>query len=495
MKVRLPTKLFVLRNFQYMGFNVILALDTDGEEVIIPSVIKDTKGHGNAVTHSKPIDYDAFITWDDNRWWRQDMPNLLNGFIEGYEGQMPIDGKTRKDHRGSRVLRRYDYRDPRGHIEYGFCRMTWYCLSHPTPTTEYKFRVSLSVDKYVESNSRIEKNGWKYHRDRIVQYDFYVYETGWPPDVQWYNAGELNGSWDFSQKPYGQATGHFDRDSVLPASYYFWFNEPGVIWEGMPRSSFQERIMTAAFTKAFEQVPQYADNNIANMIEIGGLCKDILTANPEALDKWGKLTKKYAKQTAKAIASSNRLRGKFLRDAWMTYRYAYCTTSSDVKQAIDTAARRTVTYLKPLRFDGTVTLPNPYEEGGEVTCHVQFDIRINAKDALRDLHHYLQMYGVSPSLYKAWDLVPFSFVADWFFDIGGVLERWEREESINDYRFDNFWWSMKYTSRKGGRASYKCYARWSEYFIPDKLAKDYNSSSSTKTWLKRVADGYCLVHK
>lgn len=472
MKVRLPTKLYVLRNFQYAGFNVILALDTEGEYLDVPSHLKDTEGHGNSVTHAKPTNVTNLIIWDDNRWWRNDMPNVLNGFVEAYEGVMPVEGKTRKGHRGSRILRRYDYRDPRGHILYGYARMNWYCTSHPTLTTGYEFEVHLDVDYYVESNSRMEGTTWKYHRDRISSMNGHGtidMTVPWPQDVQWYDhIGENVGSWNYSQRPLGQAIGHLPTDPP-PATYYFWFNEPGVIWNGMPESLFQRRLMTAAFTKAFEQVPQYADNNIANMLEIGGLCVDLLTANPESLDKWGKLTKKYAKQRLAGLSVSNKLRGSLLRDAWMTYRYAYCTTSSDVQQAIDTASRRTVTYLNPLRFDGNATLPNPYEQGGEVTCHVQFDIVINAKDI--------------------------SFVADWFFDIGGVLERWEREDSINDYRFSNFWWSMKYTSRKGGRASYKCYTRWSEYFVPDTLASDYNSSSSAKTWLKRVADGYCLVHK
>lgn len=494
MKVRLPTKLRVLNVFQYNGVNVLYALDTEGEEVTVPSSLKCTRGHGNLCTHSKPFSVTELITWDDNRWWRSDMPNVLNGIVEGLEGSMPVPGSTRTGHRGVRVLRRYDYRDPWDHVVVGTTSINWYCTSHPTPAGGYYwFRVTETSDYAVTYDVKLSATGImsgleERHRMQIT------YETGWPTDPSWTEAPVYGSPRSVSSRGYGWATGHY-QDDLPSATYYFWFNELNVVWNGAPKTAFQEKLMSAAFTKAFEQVPQYADNNIANMLEIGGACLDLFRANPEALDKWGSLVKKYAKQTTQAIASSRKLRGKLLRDAWMTYRYAYCTTSSDVKQAIDTAARRAVTYLKPLRFDGNATLPNPLEDGGEVTCHVQFDIVINAKDVLRDLHHYLQLYGVSPSLYKAWDLVPFSFVADWFFDIGGVLKRWEQEDSILDYRFSNFWWSMKYNSRKGDRALYKCYSRWSEYFIPEHLVSDYNSKSSARTWFKRIADGYCLVHK
>lgn len=492
MEVRLPTGLYVLKNFQIQGVNVILGGVFDQEAIILRSHLKDTLGHGNKCTHAKPVEYDGLVQWDKNRFIKDDMPNHINrDDTFPTTGKLP-DGNTRRGHKGNRRVEYYWFSgmNDSNEIRWGVATIGWTCISDDSSPIGYRFNMTYRHDYYVAYNNRIVNGGWIYDQRSYRNY-YDQTNVGGVPDVSIEDGSLIRTQTNIRQKPYGQITGHYNQGLPQPTSY-FDFGELPFVWGEVPRSHFHERIMTAAFTNAFEQVPQYADNNIANMLEIAGVCKDMLTANPEALDKWGNLAKRYARDVKRGLSQAS-CRSKYLRDAWMTYRYAYSTTKSDVVQAIDTAGRRAVTYLKPLRFDGQVSLPNPFQEG-EVRCHVQFDIVINAKDMLRDLHHYLQLYGVMPSLYKAWDLVPFSFVADWFFDIGGMLEKQERESTINDYIFSNFWWSIKYLS-KDDLATYRCYSRWSEEFIPEKLARDYNQQSSAKTWLKRTLDGYCLAAK
>jgi hypothetical protein len=108
------------------------------------------------------------------------------------------------------------------------------------------------------------------------------------------------------------------------------------------------------------------------------------------------------------------------------------------------------------------------------------------------LHHYAQLRGVNLSGYKVWDLIPFSFIADWFVDIGGMLKDQEMLHSYADYIFGDFWWSIKYKTTDVEPYNSKVYSRWSEYYVPTSVIRSYNSAS-TGTWLKRAGDTVALT--
>lgn len=54
---------------------------------------------------------------------------------------------------------------------------------------------------------------------------------------------------------------------------------------------------------------------------------------------------------------------------------------------------------------------------------------VNDVDAMRRLNQYLQGGGISPSI--VWELTPWSWLADYFTNIGDTLDNWERSRAIS----------------------------------------------------------------
>jgi hypothetical protein len=105
---------------------------------------------------------------------------------------------------------------------------------------------------------------------------------------------------------------------------------------------------------------------------------------------------------------------------------------------------------------------------------------------IRSLKHYSYLHGLDISAYTVWDLVPFSFIADWFCDIGGKLQRQNDIDHYSDYIVSNVVWSLKYEAEVS-QVQNTFYSRWYDNNIPTEgLARCENASS--KTWLKRGAD-------
>lgn len=256
--------------------------------------------------------------------------------------------------------------------------------------------------------------------------------------------------------------------SRLPfPSYAFLVGEPGYEVSGRPLAEQIYPAMREAYKKAIAEFPKQADNNIANFMEIGEMIFDALHGDLSSVPKT-------------------------IDGLWMWYRYAYSTTKSDVKQAISYWDRLKSGIENGAEYHGTVTAR---VSGADIRVRWCGDVGLNTDDMQALMQHRLWSAGLEPTLYTGWDLVPFSFVADWFLDIGDTLEDMDNERhAYADYLVSNSCYSFQYI-RESDVGPILCYYR---FYRPPLQADGecYYSSrgrSSVATWLKRGADASVLT--
>jgi hypothetical protein len=473
MEMRLPTSLDGWYRLYWGNRPVCLiaAIETEGKVIDIPTLLKCTKGHGNRCSHVLPdVSLANAKEITGNYVVKGKEPHVNDGVYE-YSYSMSsgsTSGSQNSDH----------YKVEPERVERYVHTIRW-SMNPVTKLISWTWTCTKTVVRIVEKlpNRRVAVLNERYQYNNGGE--------GYPPHLGHYveKEGQLISS---SRSTYGLNTVNVRWDlKTLPAKRFFRFGEYDVLWNDRDWSQQIRDAMTLAFQDAFGQVPTYADNNIANMVEMGEFVMDALKP-----DGWSKFIAKYAGKLA-GVKTSARKAAKALGSLWLAYRYAYQTTKSDTRQAIDTASRRAVTYLKPLKFNGTYSWHDAYLHC-DVELRCEFSIVLNASNMLGMLHHYAQLRGVNLSGYKVWDLIPFSFIADWFVDIGGMLKDQEMLHSYADYIFGDFWWSIKYKTTDVEPYNSKVYSRWSEYYVPTSVIRSYNSAS-TGTWLKRAGDTVALT--
>lgn len=219
-------------------------------------------------------------------------------------------------------------------------------------------------------------------------------------------------------------------------------------------------------------------NSIANIREVVELLKDIKSGNIGAL--------------VSDIPSL--LKGKNIRKAasssWLGYRYSYSTTKSDIAEYKD----KLLPYLLDYNNGRHIVRSGISTSKGEAHCKVIY--RDRALSAVEQVYTLLKRTGLALDLYNAWDMVPLSFVADWFLPIGDYLEDFSQNWVANTQIFDiatittSWKWSHWIRDMRGGyRITY-----YSRSVTSDPPAfESYAEDPSSKTVLKRIVDAAALI--
>lgn len=169
-------------------------------------------------------------------------------------------------------------------------------------------------------------------------------------------------------------------------------------------SSLQTKLDTMYYDAVGEL--KFNMNNIANGTQVAGLFKSLRSLN--SLGK--QITKSAAEFAENGLA-------KDAADAWLKYRYAYLTTKSDVEEFVQKAITDKAADTGVLHCGGSL-------DGFALNMKIAYKPYEN--QCLNSLLEFISMpkrLGLDPSLYNIWDMVPFSFVVDWFVPIGDNLER------------------------------------------------------------------------
>lgn len=141
--------------------------------------------------------------------------------------------------------------------------------------------------------------------------------------------------------------------------------------------------------------------------------------------------------------------------AWLAYRYSYGTTKSDLEEASSYLGRAAdLLFTDRVRCNGAATLHLADDDIVTARCSLELE-----KSALSNLKSTIERYGLQLDGYAAWDLVPYSFIVDWFLDVGGALE-FGRRQNFARRISSNCWCSIErhWTNEYGCEEIY--YHRW-----------------------------------
>ncbi|MGD7175660.1 hypothetical protein [Ralstonia pseudosolanacearum] len=187
---------------------------------------------------------------------------------------------------------------------------------------------------------------------------------------------------------------------------------------------------------------------------------------------------------------------KTLKDWWLWYRYTYTTTKMDVEEFIEYFSDFKRKFNKQ-RFTLYTTLEDPRESiTVKWTCGVT--LHTHLVELVDQLDSVVQKLGLYPGMVNTWDLIPYSFVVDWFLSLGDIFQQLETNIRCNttDYVFERINYSVQCSLESGAYEGlrYRYYRRWSEDGPPPVRfwIGEGSYEPSTQTTLKRITDGVCL---
>jgi hypothetical protein len=260
----------------------------------------------------------------------------------------------------------------------------------------------------------------------------------------------------------------------------------------------------AAYVEALDDIPRACDNQLQNIVAVLSMLEMIAFESNELFSKWcdakypklnlskqlkgdwyrtnrwgqSRLQVLYAKfksSTSKILdqtcideflAAKRDQFGK-LSSAWLQGRYVLTTSVSDLGQAWDYWYDQAAMWLKTRsaskKCHGSVEL-----ESGRFQCSMT--VQEKALPGIVKFFELAYTHGMEPNAYVLWDLVPFSFIVDWFYPVGNAFEGYTKSTHYTpelwDYlpRYDGnaMCYSVSYVSQTASFGSVDVYTRWYE---------------------------------
>jgi hypothetical protein len=181
---------------------------------------------------------------------------------------------------------------------------------------------------------------------------------------------------------------------------------------------------------------------------------------------------------------------KKLSDGWLKYRYAYNTTKMDVTNFVHQILENN---LRPLSDERVLRGRIDVNEG---EMRIKMRLHERSGDLLLSIMNTANKAGFFPGLYNLWDMIPFSFVVDWFSPIGDTLEDFDQRWMHDYFVVDELLVSTKqhcYIDDAGFSAELTYYDRQLFDEMPQFEFYDDDSGVSDKTKAYRSLDGVSLL--
>lgn len=240
-------------------------------------------------------------------------------------------------------------------------------------------------------------------------------------------------------------------------------------------------------------------NNIANALEFIDLVKDIYNGNIGGLiDNCKGLYKRFnsfvsgsRKLNGKTSAKVLKKVSKAASKGWLSYRYAYNTTKMDVEQQIRAAEGEFLGKLDKYRvLRGQIPISN-----GRLRVKMRLHDKVSPNFMKFEIR--ANQVGMFPGLYELWDLLPFSFVGDWFAPLGDYLKDIEEQFLYaNYYQVDELLVSKKQelvVDEPWGLTTYTWYERDILFEFPQLEIYEEPKGTSKKVKCWRSIDAASLV--
>lgn len=243
-----------------------------------------------------------------------------------------------------------------------------------------------------------------------------------------------------------------------------------------------------AYVNALEAIPKANDNSIQNIQAAAELLVALKQGNimeiPDILmDDWKAWTRS-ADDAADMYANT-----------WLRYRYEYSTTKMDIDEYVAFGLSVIDRYMRGV----TSSHAHGVARYGGYECRCTLNWAEKGLTGLQKFCHGLWESGLEPNAYVLWDLVPFSFVADWFCPVGDVLKVYSDAQYRNAEYFSisQVEFSLRYTTGPIAELTASHYVRWQSeplasidhYYWFD----DGGSEVSPKTVFKRALDSGALI--
>jgi hypothetical protein len=226
---------------------------------------------------------------------------------------------------------------------------------------------------------------------------------------------------------------------------------------------------------------------IADVIkEAKPLWKTILQATGNAVEDLSdtKACQKAARKALRKKAVST------AANAWLSYRYVYNTTKADYEQFVRAKVGEYLGQLDQNRvLRGSIGL-------SAGTLKIKMRLTDNTRPNFEKFLISGNQYGVFPGLYNLWDMVPFSFIADWFAPLGDELQDIDQSIFFRYYEVNELLVSRKLRYEKDqpwGHTTYEYYERRQLDSMPQWEIYEDPKEASGKTIAKRCLDGISII--
>lgn len=271
-------------------------------------------------------------------------------------------------------------------------------------------------------------------------------------------SGNLN-AWPVSEGPWTTSVVYELFDTV-PYDWKEWMRQI------RPWNRQDDGALSEVIRNTIQDATSLNMNNYANAMQIVDLFRDFRNFNVGALIEDSKhFYKRCLKEFGKGNITGKRVRGaihkgaKWAADGWLKYRYAYETTKSDIEEYIKKVVKPESQALEGLTPDrvlrGSIGIA-----GG--TLRVKMRLHDDPFAGFDRMLINADRRGFMPGLYNLWDMIPFSFVADWFSGLGDKFQDIDQSLYFRYYKVDELLVTTKQTLTRDelwGLTDYKWYNR------------------------------------
>lgn len=213
-------------------------------------------------------------------------------------------------------------------------------------------------------------------------------------------------------------------------------------------------------------------------------------------------TSRLLQDTSRLVRDLRKVRRQPRRIAsiWLSYRYGHRLYYKDCMELRKAASN--INHQKPLKFRGRHTEIIHLFKGSTTRVEHNFTLYCDRFcSADQDLESGLRSLDFWPSAENLWDLVPYSFVADWFINITDICKRYDMRQDILRYPIRGAVLSVKCTTTSAVSHSQGCGEASVTYYVrmpltPAALSTtllSLNLSLMTGLSLVHVADAFALA--
>jgi hypothetical protein len=279
---------------------------------------------------------------------------------------------------------------------------------------------------------------------------------------------------------------------ILSPLPYYWIDYMDSI---RPHSKSDEGALSECIRNVITENTTFNTNSYANLIEIIDTIVDFRNGKIEELLEDSKNYYRIIKDTVGDISGKNlrcltKSTSKKAASAWLQYRYAYNTTKSDIEQFARMKFGEYLGALSPDRvLRGSIAIT-----GGQL--RVKMRLHDDTSNILDSMLISLNQYGLMPGLYNVWDMIPFSFISDWFSSLGDHLQDIDERFYFRYYKVDELLVSYKQSLVRDefwGSTRYMWYDRILLDSMPNWEIYEEEGGTKTKTVVKRVLDGFSII--